>query len=324
MYKLRFHLPIASLAIKAPMPTIEISKDYAGQRMDKFLTDTMEISRSQIQRLIKQGGITLNQRVVKSGEMLQTGDQLFYPEVEIHVMVKDGPTPILDTVYEDDDLLVINKPAGLLVHEALKDEHRATVVDGLLERHPEIANVGDDPTRPGIVHRLDKDVSGLMVIAKTQEAFDALKHQFQNRTTKKEYLALVYGTLPKETDVISLKIARSKEKGRMVARTGDQEGKDAITQYDVLERFSIATYANVKILTGRTHQIRVHFQALGYPIVGDKLYQVRGMKFREIPLNRLFLHSHKLTIRLMDGKEKSFVAPLPEELKEILGKLKRG
>lgn len=305
------------------MPIIEISADHKGERLDKFLTDTMETSRSQIQRLIKQGGITLNGKIVKTGEVLSLGDTIFYPEVELTATVKDGPAPILNVVYEDDDLLVIHKPAGLLVHEALKDEQRPTVVDGLLERHPEIADVGDDPTRPGIVHRLDKDVSGLMVIAKTQSAFTALKLQFQNRTVKKEYLALVYGTLPKETDTISLKIARSKGKGRMVARTGDQEGKDAITQYDVLKRFSIATYASVKILTGRTHQIRVHFQALGYPIVGDKLYKVRGMKFREIPLERLFLHSHKLTIRLMDGKEKSFVAPLPDELEEILGKLKR-
>lgn len=303
------------------MPTIEIPTDHKGERLDKFLTQMMKASRSQIQRLIKQGDITLNGKKVKAGEVLSPGDIIFYPEVELTVPVKDGVAPVLDVVYEDDDLLVINKPAGLLVHEALKDESRATVVDGLLERHPEIADIGDDPSRPGIVHRLDKDVSGLMVVAKTQKAFDALKHQFQNRTIKKEYLALVYGTLPKATDIISLKIARSKEKGRMVARTGDQEGKDAITQYDVLKRFSMATYVSVKILTGRTHQIRVHFQAIGYPIVGDKLYKVRGMKFREIPLGRLFLHSHKLTIRLIDGKEKSFVAPLPDELEHLLNKL---
>jgi 23S rRNA pseudouridine1911/1915/1917 synthase len=306
------------------MPTIEILSDQAGQRLDHFLTKTMEASRSQIQRLIKQGTITLNGKQIKSGEVLEPGDTIFYPEIELTVTVKDGPAPVLNVQYEDDDLLVINKPAGLLVHEALKDEHRATVVDGLLERHPEVANVGDDPTRPGIVHRLDKDVSGLMVIAKTQKSFDTLKRQFQQRTVNKEYLALVYGSLPKETDTIDLKIARSKNKGRMVARTGLQEGKEAITQYDVLKRFATATYVSVKILTGRTHQIRVHFQALGYPIVGDKLYKVRGMKFREIPLPRLFLHSHKLTIRLMDGKEKSFMAPLPDELENVLEKMKRG
>lgn len=300
------------------MPTIEIHKGQAGERLDKYLTETMETSRSQIQRLIKQGGITLNGKKVKVGEVLSLGDTIFYPEVELTVSVKNGTAPVLDVVYEDDDLMVINKPAGLLVHEALKDESRATVVDGLLERYPEIAHVGDDPMRPGIVHRLDKDVSGLMVVAKTQEAFDALKRQFQNRTTKKEYLALVYGALPKDTDTISLKIARSKEKGRMVARTGEQEGKDAITQYDVLKRFSTATYVSVRILTGRTHQIRVHFQALGYPIVGDKLYKIHSMKFREIPLKRLFLHSHKLTIRLMGGKVKSFTVPLPENLQTLL------
>ena len=300
------------------MPTIEISAEHKGERLDKFLTQTMEATRSQIQRLIKQGGITLNGNQIKAGEILSVGDLVFYPEVELDAHVKKEAAPVLNVLYEDDDLLVIDKSAGLLVHEALKDEHRATVVDGLLERHPEIADVGDDPTRPGIVHRLDKDVSGLMVIAKTQAAFDSLKNQFQNRTIKKEYLALVYGSLTKETNTIDFKIARSKVKGRMVARTGEQDGKDAITQYDVLTRFSTATYVNVRILTGRTHQIRVHFQALGHPLVGDKLYKVRGMKFREIPLNRVFLHSHALTIRLMDGKEKSFTTPLPEDLQTLL------
>ncbi|MBI4256885.1 RluA family pseudouridine synthase [Candidatus Uhrbacteria bacterium] len=306
------------------MPRIEILPSQAGNRLDKFLTEIMEASRSHIQRLIRQEAITINNKPAKSGEVLKPGDVVSYPEVERSVPVKDGATPVLDIVYEDDDLLVINKPAGLLVHEALKDERRVTVVDGLLERYPEIAQVGDDPTRPGIVHRLDKDVSGLMVIAKTQAAFDSLKKQFQNRSIHKEYLALVYGTLPKETDTITFNIERSKNKGRMVARTGSQEGKDAVTIYDVLKRFSTATYVNVKILTGRTHQIRVHFQALGYPIVGDKLYKVKRMKFREIPLPRLFLHSHKLTIELMSGEEKSFVVPLPEELEEILKKLSRG
>ncbi len=300
------------------MPIIEIREEQAGKRLDHFLTQTMEASRSQIQRLIKQGAITLNGKQVKSGEMLESGDSIFYPEIELSAYVKVGVAPVLDILYEDDDLLVINKPAGLLVHEALKDERRATVVDAILERYPEVIHVGDDPTRPGIVHRLDKDVSGLMVIAKTQAAFDSLKKQFQNRTIHKEYLALVYGTLPKETDTIELKIDRSKNKGRMVARTGSQNGKEATTIYDVLKRYSTATYVNVKILTGRTHQIRVHFQAIGYPIVGDKLYKVRGMKFREVPLPRLFLHSHKLTIRLMDGKEKSFMTPLPEDLETVL------
>ncbi len=168
------------------MPTIEIQAAQAGQRLDKMLADTMEASRSAIQRLIKHGTITVNGKPAKPADVLEPGDTVYYPEAELAVVVKDGAAPVLDVVYEDDDLLVINKPAGLLVHEALKDEHRATVVDGLLERSPEIAHVGDDPTRPGIVHRLDKDVSGLMVVAKTQEAFEALKRQFQGRTVHKE------------------------------------------------------------------------------------------------------------------------------------------
>jgi 23S rRNA pseudouridine1911/1915/1917 synthase len=303
------------------MPIIEIQTQHSGERLDKMLVTQMETTRSQIQRLIKQGSITVNKKRVKAGEILENGDSVYYPEVEIAIAVKTEPAPVLDVVYENEDLLVINKPAGLLVHEALKDEHRATVVDGVLERYPEIGEVGDNPSRPGIVHRLDKDVSGLMVIAKTQESFETLKKQFQNRTVKKEYLALVYGALPKDTDTIELKIARSKNKGRMVARTGVQDGKEAFTQYDVLKRFATATYVNVRILTGRTHQIRVHFQALGYPLVGDKLYKVKKMKFREIELDRIFLHAHKLSIRLMDGKEKTFTAPLPDELETILTKL---
>lgn len=303
------------------MPTIEMTADHKGKRLDKFLTEKMEASRSHIQRLIKEGSITVNGKKVKPGEELHAGDHIYYPEAELHTPQKDGNAPVLDVVYEDDDLMVINKPAGLLVHEALHNEHRPTVVDALLEGYPEVAEVGDDQHRPGIVHRLDKDVSGLMVIAKTQQAFQALKQQFQTRTIKKDYLALVYGLLPKDTDTIHLKISRSKTKGRMVARSGEQEGKEAITHYDVLKRFSTCTYVSVNILTGRTHQIRVHFQAIGYPIVGDKLYKVRGMKFREIPLPRLFLHSHKLTIRLLDGKERTFATPLPDELDSLLQKL---
>lgn len=303
------------------MPIIEIQEEQANVRLDQFLPQILEISRSQIQKLIKQEVILVNDKPAKTKTLLETGDRISYKEPDATPFVKTAEIPILDIVYEDDDLLVINKQSGLLVHEALKDECRPTVVDGVLALYPDIAKIGDDPKRPGIVHRLDKDVSGLMVVAKTQEAFEALKNQFKNRTVHKEYFALVYGTVPKETDEITLKIGRSKSKGRMVARSGDQEGKEAKTQYDVLRRFATATYLNVQIFSGRTHQIRVHLQAIGYPVVGDKLYKVRGMKVNEIDLGRLFLHSHKLGIHLMNGEEKIFDAPLPEKLSELLEKL---
>lgn len=300
------------------MPLIKAQPQDAGKRLDRFLTEHMEASRSHIQKLIKQEIITVNERPAQVKTILKPQDSVYYPEMEVAPLMKSGSAPLLDVLYEDDDLLLINKPAGLLVHEALKAECRATVVDALLERYPEIADVGDNPKRPGIVHRLDKDVSGVMVIAKTKKAFEHLKTQFQEKTVKKEYLALVYGSLPKDTDTIDLKIARSRQKGRMVARTASQEGKEAITQYEVLKRFTKATYARVRIFTGRTHQIRVHFQAIGHPIVGDTLYTRRRMKFKVIQLDRLFLHSHKLTIQLMNGRERTFVSPLPDGLVRVL------
>lgn len=304
------------------MPTIEIQEKNDEKRLDQFLCEPLNTTRSQVQKLIKQGLVTVNGSIAVSHTFLKIGDMVSYPEKKEGEKLETKTIPVLDIVYEDDDLLVINKPAGLLVHEALKDEYRATVVDGILNLYPEIAHVGDDASRPGIVHRLDKDVSGLMVIAKTQTAFEYLKSQFQERTVKKEYLALVYGSLPKETDVIDQRISRSKRKGRMVARSGDQEGKEAHTQYDVLKRFVNTTYVRVAILTGRTHQIRVHFQSIGYPVVGDKLYKSKSMKWNEIPLDRLFLHSNLLRIRLLDGEEKTFEAPLPPELEHLLETLK--
>jgi len=282
-----------------------------------------DVSRANIQRLIKAGEITLNGNPAKANTLLSLGDELTYPTLLMETPEpKSGPAPMLDILYQDRDILIIDKPAGLLVHQATMKDSEPTVVDALLERFPEIIHVGDDPVRPGIVHRLDKDVSGVMTIAKTQDAFENLKSQFKDRTAKKEYLALAYGDLPKDHDEIRLRIARSKARGRMVARPESQEGKEAITMYDVLERFKNTTYARVQILTGRTHQIRAHFKAIDHPLVGDKLYAKKNMKnIRPIELDRIFLHAHKLTIKLMDGKEKSFISELPSDLQKILNTL---
>jgi len=304
------------------MPTTVITAEAAGQRLDRFLVSQMETSRAQIQKLIKAGEVKVNDQTALTKTLLEVGDHIFFPEVELAAPEKTDPPPILDIVYQDDDLLVINKPAGLLVHDATERETRPTVVDGLLEVFPSIAEVGDNPTRPGIVHRLDKDVSGLMVIAKTQEAFDHLKKQFQDRTVKKEYLALVYGELPKPDDTISLKIARSKARGRMVARTGEQEGKEAVTEYTVVQRHAFTTYARVRILTGRTHQIRVHMMAIGHPLVGDKLYKIKSLKIKALEMDRIFLHATRLELKLLDGTPMKFESPLPTELQAILRSLK--
>ena len=172
------------------MPKHKITIEQSEQRIDQMLTELMDLSRSQIQKLIKSGDITLNDETCKPHTNIMVGDEVFFPELEIGApSQKTGPTPILEILYQDDDLLVINKQAGLIVHQASPDDTEPNVVDALLELYPEIINVGENPIRPGIVHRLDKDVSGVMVIAKTQEAFEHLKNQFKTRTTKKNILS---------------------------------------------------------------------------------------------------------------------------------------
>ena len=223
-------------------------------------------------------------------------------------------------IYQDPDVLVIEKPAGLLVHAAVgKDE--ITLADLLLKDFPELKGVGEKPERPGIIHRLDRDVSGLMVVARNQVAYDFLKKQFQERTMKKEYIALVHGHMPRPYDTIKLKIARSREKARMVARPEGQEGREAVTHYEVIDTFRNYDLVRVGLETGRTHQIRVHFHALGHPLVGDHMYTIKRVKQKEI--GRVFLHAAKLTLTLPSGEVKSFESPLPEELASLLPTLAR-
>jgi 23S rRNA pseudouridine1911/1915/1917 synthase len=228
----------------------------------------------------------------------------------------------LDILFEDDDILVVNKPAGLLVHAAASSPGEETLADALREHAPGLIGVGDEPeVRSGIVHRLDRDVSGVMVVAKTQPAFERLKEAFKAREVGKQYVALVYGKLPKDHDVITMNIARSKRTGKMVARPVSQEGAEAITAYDVLERFKTATLVRAVIKTGRMHQIRAHFFGIGYPVVGDTLHTRRIKNIRPLELGRLFLHAETLTVPMADGTAKTFTAPLPDELQAILKKL---
>ncbi|MEK7105436.1 MAG: RluA family pseudouridine synthase [Patescibacteria group bacterium] len=226
-----------------------------------------------------------------------------------------------EILYEDKDILVVNKPAGLLVHKVEgKDEE--TLADLLVKDYPELKSVGDKPERPGIIHRLDKFVSGVMVVARTQEAFDFMKAQFKERRMKKEYIALVHGHMPRPVDTIKLKIARSREKARMVARPEGQEGRDAVTHYEVTDTFKNYDLLRVQIETGRTHQIRVHMHALGHPLVGDPLYKIKRIKSKELA-DRVFLHAAKLTLTMPSGETKTFEAPMPEELVNFLPTLAR-
>lgn len=229
---------------------------------------------------------------------------------------------------EQKDFIVVNKPAGLVVHgsEAInRNSDEKTLVDFLLEKYPEIRKVGDDPWRPGIVHRLDRDASGLMVIARNQNAFEFLKKQFQDRTINKWYTTLVYGKISKQTDEITFPIERGRD-GKMnalpktVKGEANDTGRNAHTEFHIVTRFINYTLLKVKIKTGRTHQIRCHMAAYGNPIVGDKIYSTAKTRIKnaKVKLDRIFLVADELEFTAPDGERKNYKIDLPTELVEFM------
>lgn len=221
-------------------------------------------------------------------------------------------------IYEDENILAVNKPAGLIVHG------QGSLVGWLLEKYPEIKNVGEDPERPGIVHRLDKDTSGVLLIAKNQRTFEYLKKQFQERKIKKKYIALVEGVVKNNQGVIDLAISKSKNDFRKKTTGGKIVGKEreAVTEYKVLERFGKYTLLEAFPKTGRTHQIRVHLKAIGHFVVCDKLY---GPKKQICPfgLERQFLHASVIEFNLPDGSKISIETDLPQDLKSVWDQLRK-
>jgi len=247
-------------------------------------------------------------------------------------------------VFENEDYLVINKPAGLIVHGG-PGITEPVLTDWLHKHYPEIENIGEDPLRPGIVHRLDKEASGLMIVAKTQKAFNYFKKQFQNRRIVKKYLALVHGQISKDEDVIAFPIKRSRDGYRMAALPvssetisdknkpnnrdrgtlkAQDESKEAITEFSILKRFINYTLLDVKIKTGRTHQIRVHFYAYGHPLLGDHLYWTKKSKVKneKVNLGRLFLVAKELSFKDLNGEKQSFSIEIPSDLNNFLEKTK--
>lgn len=286
------------------------------ERLDKFLTEQLNyLSRSQIQKLIRDGLVKVNHQETSVHHFLKNGDQ-----IKIYLVPPSKPTKIKiepKIIFENNDFFIINKPVGLPV-EGQKNEY--CLIDWLKEKR--LFKTKDDEfnRRAGLIHRLDKDVSGVMAIARNPIFFQKLKEQFKKRTVKKVYLGLVYGVLEKDEGKLDFIMARG-ENGKMVARPINQEGKSAITEFQVLKRFKNYTYLQAKILTGRTHQIRVHFFAFNHPVVGDKLYTQKKIK-APANLNRLFLHSHLLGFYDADNQWREFKIDLPKELKDILKKLK--
>jgi 23S rRNA pseudouridine1911/1915/1917 synthase len=223
----------------------------------------------------------------------------------------------LPILAETADYIVINKPSGVVVHQAQQHPEPDTVVNGLLALYPELATVGDDATRPGIVQRLDQDVSGVMVIARTQVMFEHLKLQFQQHLVSKHYLALVHGKMTRPDGEINFPIARSAKDFTKMAARPDETGKQAVTRYTVLHQYQQYAYLDVEILTGRTHQIRVHLNAINHPLVGEQVYKPKKLVSRLQP-GRPFLHAAQLSFALPDGSLVGFQAPLPDSLQAIL------
>lgn len=289
----------------------------AGMRLDRFVQERIQQTRSQIQHGIDDGLITVNGRVVKNGYAVRPNDLVVIREPErAELSVVSEP----NIVHEAPDYVVIEKPAGLLVHGVPRKKERS-VADWALARWPDIVDVGEHG-RPGIVHRLDRDVSGLLLLAKTQQAYEWFKQQFHDRQILKVYTALVQGTVRDDSGTIAFSLARSRTRhGRMAAQPKNgTEGKSAETAYTVLARYTTSTLLTVRIFTGRTHQIRAHLFALGYPIVGDRLYAGKR-RSRSEELIRLFLHATKLGFTEVSGEWKEFSSPLPKELQEYLAGL---
>lgn len=299
------------------MKTIEIP-GIEPKRLDIALAEVLELSRSKAQKIISDGRVLVNGAEANAHELVSSASKVEIADPATANVLLPTALPPLDILYEDTDVLVVNKPAGLLVHPTTASTE-PTLLDLLRAHIPGLDAVGDDKARAGIVHRLDKLASGVVIVAKTPEAFVHLKAQFAQRLTEKRYTALVMGNVTDDSGTITFPIARSQSNARMAARPSSQEGKDAITHFDVLHRYASATLLDVRIETGRTHQIRVHFFALGHPVAGDDLYTIRGIK--QIPLGRLFLHARALTIDLPNGERKTFEAPLPPELEIALTKL---
>jgi 23S rRNA pseudouridine1911/1915/1917 synthase len=229
----------------------------------------------------------------------------------------------IKTIYEDNDVLVIDKPAGIVVFPEGQTKEN-TLIDALIEKYPELKNAGEGP-RYGIVHRLDKDTSGVLLVAKSSESLIFLQKQFKNREVEKKYVCLVEGAINGATGEIKTLIARSPKDARKQKVYSENEphpksAREAITEYKVLEDYKDYTLLEVEIKTGRRHQIRCHFSYLQHPIAGDKLYGFRNAKNPE-GLTRQFLHAQKLKIQLPDGQTQEFISDLPEDLKTVLNNL---
>jgi 23S rRNA pseudouridine1911/1915/1917 synthase len=296
-----------------------INLEHSGsqpERIDKVLaTHLPELSRSRLQSLIKAGYVSIEGRVISKPSEILSG------KVQIEILVPpQTPSDLipeyipLEIIFENDDVIVVNKPAGMVVHPSAGHDS-GTLVHAALAHAPAMEGIGGK-TRPGIVHRLDKDTSGIILLAKNDLSHRWLQNQFSSRQVEKIYTALVDGSPPTPSGRVEAPIGRDPHNRKLMAVVSTQKGRNAISEYRTLENFKKHTLLEIHPITGRTHQIRLHMKFLGCPIAGDRIY---GKHKATIPLSRHFLHAKRLTIKLLDEDEpRTFEAALAPELKQTI------
>lgn len=288
------------------------------ERLDVFLAKASGVSRSHAKKLVDDGLVTVNGKMEKASFILKNGDKIF--------CVKEEPKPLdvrpvdipIDIIYQDDDLAVINKPQGLTVHAGCGTDEN-TLVNALLFSLDKLSGI-NGVLRPGIVHRIDKDTSGVLLVAKNDKAHVSLANQIEKKICKRKYLALLHGTLKQDEGTVDTLIDRS-PKDRTAFAVSKVKGKRAITDYKVVERYTDYTLTEFSLHTGRTHQIRVHAKYLGHPVVGDPVYGPKKCPFK---LNGQLLHAYEITFfHPTSGEQMTFQAPLPDYFLQTLNKLKK-
>lgn len=299
------------------MEELVVKDNEQNKRLDMYIAEEKkELSRTTIKRLLENGDILVNEKIQKASYKPEAGDriQINMPEVvETKLVAQDIPVPV---IYEDKDIIVVNKPKGMVVHPA-NGNPDGTLVNAILAMCKDsLSGIGGE-IRPGIVHRLDKDTSGLLIIAKNDLAHMNMSKQIQDRRVIKKYIALVRGTVPENEATIDMPIARSQKDRKKMAV--DKNGKEAVTHFKVLARYDKYTLLEVKIDTGRTHQIRVHMSYIGHPVIGDEVYS-NGKN--EFGVKGQMLHAKYLEFKHpITGKDIKLEAPLPEYFEEVLKQL---
>lgn len=305
--------------IEAGLETVTAEAEDAGTRADVFLAAKLGVSRSNMQKLLEDGRVKRGEKIIKANYKVRAGE-MFVVDIPEPEPIEAVPENIpLDIIYEDDDVVVLNKARGMVVHPA-PGNYTGTLVNALLYHCSNLSGI-NSAIRPGIVHRLDKDTSGIMIVAKNDAAHISLSQQIQSKTAVRTYLAVVRGNIKTDSGTIETQIARDKTDRKKMAVV-KEGGRDAITDYEVLERFGKYTLVRCKLRTGRTHQIRVHMEYLGYPLVSDPKYSPMKTPFG---IKGQALHSHTLEFtHPRTGERMKFEAPLPEDMHKIITRLHNG